>query len=120
MDHFYLQKMMVSNKNELFVKIIAIFALRYFSERINYQIIARSNTAKKPDNFLAFFFLQLYMVHRLRRISVIRNIDLTKIFYVLYLFYVVASIAYYDTHFAHHHPLPIVPVVFLHLPFVLQ
>jgi hypothetical protein len=27
-----------------------------FSEKLNYQIIARSNTAKKPDNFLAFFF----------------------------------------------------------------
>ena len=58
MSQFYIQKSVIHNKNYSIVKIIAIFVYVNYSLPNNYQIIARSNTAKKPDNFLAFFFLQ--------------------------------------------------------------
>lgn len=47
---------MPRNKLPNVKKNIIIFVDDIYSSQNSYQIIARSNTAKKPDNFLAFFF----------------------------------------------------------------
>ena len=99
MNQFYIQKMVIYHKKNQLIRNISIFGGDNFFQGINYQIIARSNTAKKPEKSLAFFFCRLLAKTLFSNGSV-------------------QFIAYYGKRSERHHLLPVFPIICPHPPSV--